>query len=170
MIKRNDITNDIRNYLEYDETSSTGLRWKKITGKRVMVGNEAGYLNNRGYYTTTFNDTQYKNHRIVFFLNHGYCPDILDHIDNDTKNNNINNLREANHEQNNQNAITRKDNKTGVKGLTISQNTYWQLQIKKNGKVAFIEYHKLTDKTKDECRIILENKRKELHGAFANHG
>lgn len=168
----NEIPSNIGDYLQYDETSSTFLRWKKQTHicNSINVGAEAGYLNKRGYYRIRFNGKKYYNHRIIYFLYHGCCPDVLDHSDNNPSNNNINNLREATLSNNQYNAIIRKDNKTGIKGLYILRNTYWHLQIKKNRKIAFREYYKLDEKTKDECRVILENKRKELHGEYANNG
>lgn len=172
-MKINEIPENIGDYLEYDETSSTFLRWKKLYGKKnqINVGDEAGYLNkcNR-YCLTSFNDIQYKNHRIIYFLHYGYCPNIIDHIDGNPSNNNINNLREATISKNNHNRTINKNSTTGVKGLSIIKQTYWRLKIIKNGKRAFQETYKLTEKTKDECRIILENKRKELHGSFSNHG
>ena len=171
MIDRNEIPNNIGEYIEYDETSSTFLRWKKKSAIRVSIGDEAGNLDkNQSYYRTHFNNIRYSNHRIVYFLNHGYCPDCIDHIDMNKQNNNINNLREATLSNNQQNRTINKNNTTGVKGLSISKNKYWHLQIKKNSKLVFLERYKLTEKTKEECRIILENKRKELHGQFSNHG
>lgn len=172
-MKSNDIPSDIGNYLEYDETSSTFLRWKKQThiSNRINVGDEAGSLNkSTSYYHTFFNNKAYLTHRIVFFLHNGYCPEVLDHVDCVRTNNNINNIRESTLSENSHNRKINKNSTTGVKGLSISKNKYWQLQIKKNGKVAFIETYKLTEKTKEECRIILENKRKELHGNFSNNG
>lgn len=173
----NEIPQNIKDYVEYDETSSTFLKWKKAAGKRGIIGNEAGCLNKiTGYYETRFNRKKYKNHRIIFFLHHGYCPDILDHIDNNRQNNNIYNLREASISQNNHNSRIPKNNTTGVKGLSIMKTKnypeleYWKLQIKNNGKLVFQEIYKLIEKTKDECRIILEEKRKELHGQFSNNG
>jgi len=37
----------------------------------------------------------YRNHRIVWFLNYGSVPDVLDHIDGDKLNNRVENLRPA---------------------------------------------------------------------------
>lgn len=173
MRKRNDIPSDIGDYLKYDETSKTGLRWKKLYGNSrcVSIGDEAGYLNKKqSYYRTKFNNKLYTNHRIIYFLHYSYCPDCIDHIDNDKSNNNISNLREATFSNNQQNRTINKNSTTRVKGLSIIRKTYWQLRIWKNNKIAFLEYYKLSEKTKDECRIILENKRKEFHGQFANHG
>jgi len=166
----NDIPKNIGEFLEYDETSSTKLRWKRKSALSVNIGDEAGSLNNNGYYQTKFNGKKYLNHRIIYFLQHGYCPNIIDHIDGNRQNNNINNLREATSAKNNHNRKINKNNKTGVKGLSIYKETYWQLRIKKNGKYVFSKYHLKTEKTKDECRILLENKRKELHGQFSNNG
>lgn len=173
-MKIKEIPINISDYLKYDETSATFLRWKKLSStccRNIKVWDEAGSLyKSTGYYCTKFNNIRYQNHRIVYFLCHGYCPDIVDHIDRNRQNNNINNLREATLQNNQHNRTINKNNKTGIKGLSILRKTYWHLKIQKNGKQVFQEYHKLTEKTKEECRIILENKRKELHGNFSNNG
>lgn len=169
----NEIPKNIGDYLEYDESSSTFLRWKKLLSikcRRINVGDEAGYLDKRGYYQTGFNRKSYLNHRIIFFLHHRHCPDCIDHVDGVTTNNKIDNLREASLSENNHNRKINKNNKTKVKGLSTDREKYWRLQIKKNGKCVFLERYLKTDKTEDECRIVLENKRKELHGKFSNHG
>ena len=48
---------------------------------------------------------------------------FVDHIDNDKSNNNIANLRWATRAENNQNASMRKDNTSGVKGVSWDKDT-----------------------------------------------
>ena len=107
-MKINQIPENIGTYLKYDETSRTGLRWVKKFCKKINVGDEAGSLNKPGYYKTMFQGKLYLNHRIIFFLRHGYCPACVDHIDNISTNNKIANLREATRSQNNQNSKINK--------------------------------------------------------------
>lgn len=53
-MKANEIPSNIGEYLAYDETSPTGLRWIKARQK-INVGDPAGSLDNRNYYKTQFN-------------------------------------------------------------------------------------------------------------------
>jgi hypothetical protein len=52
-------------------------------------------------------------------MHYGEIPDVIDHIDGDTRNNRIENLRTATRSQNSMNCKMRKSNTSGVKGV------YW---------------------------------------------
>jgi hypothetical protein len=114
------ITQDILHELfEYRE----GKLYWKISNTRAVAGNEAGSINSTGYKIVTINNKSYLVHRIIFLMLKGYLPDTIDHIDGVPLNNKIENLREATMSQNQHNAKLRKDNKTGVKGVTICKKT-----------------------------------------------
>lgn len=78
-----------------------------------------------GYWTT--NITRYgelghfKLHRLIFFFHKGYFPEVVDHIDNDTQNNKIENLREAKERNNRFNMHKPKHNSSGFKGVTTNR-------------------------------------------------
>lgn len=154
--------------MEYDETSKTGLRWKKITGKKVIVGDDAGCLHHTGYYQTRFNRKFYRNHRIVYFLHHGCCPDIIDHIDNNTKNNNINNLREATLSNNGHNRKIHKNNKLGHKNIYPVKNG-WGIQLRVKGEKHNKSLNK-KDFTIDDAIKIRDKMIEDLCGEFGNNG
>lgn len=171
------IPENIGDYVYYDTSSSSFLRWKIKSSFRTNIGDMAGSLDkSRGYYRIMINGKSYKNHRIVFFLHHGYCPKVLDHIDGRTENNNINNIREATTEQNNQNAKVRKDNSCGVKGIYTHRRKkypdieYWVLKINKNKKTAFRQEYRKDKYSLEQVTKIIEEKRVEIHGDFANNG
>jgi len=95
----------IKEYLEYDPTSKTGLRWKQDSGAWGIKGNEAFTgINGWGYYNGTLKRNHFYAHQIVMFLNTGEWgiakEKIIDHIDDDKLNNNINNLRFVTPKQN----------------------------------------------------------------------
>ena len=174
MTKINEIPGNIGEYLAYDETSKTGLRRIKLleNSKTVSIGDEAGGLNKTsGYYGTRFNGKRYRNHRIIFFLHHGYCPDVIDHIDNQKTNNKIDNLREASLSQNQHNAKIRKDNSTGIKGLSkltnLAGNEYWMCVIK---GIPTKYFRKDLPNSRALAEKWLIDNREELHGEFTNHG
>ena len=48
-----------------------------------------------GYYRLRYKGKSYYQHRVVFFLTHGYWPTEVDHIDRNKLNNRPDNLREA---------------------------------------------------------------------------
>lgn len=172
MIDRNEIPKEISNFLEYDGTSSTGLRWKKAR-LNINVGDEAGSLHHNGYYITGFNGKLYLNHRIIYFLMHGYCPDILDHIDNKRSNNNINNLREASLEENRHNSGIPKTNTSGHKNITNLPNDgkygRFRVVIMVNGKRHSKSLNK-KDFTIDDAIKIRDKMIAELCGDFGNNG
>ena len=91
---------EMSEYLEYDPTSKTALRWIKKTSPKapINIGDEAGCLDGGGYYQFRFNGKYYGAHRIVFALCHNEDPGemLIDHIDNIRTNNRIENLRLVN--------------------------------------------------------------------------
>lgn len=90
--------------LEYDETSSTGLRWKVDKSKRRKIGSEAGYVSRSdGYIKLTIDGKTYIGHRIIYCLLTRKDLDsslVIDHIDRNRINNTLENLREVSNEIN----------------------------------------------------------------------
>ena len=127
---------NIKDYLKYDPTSSTGLRWIKSPSTRVKEGDEAFTSKNTfGYYIGKFDYTIYSAHQVIMFLQHGKWSNInehIDHIDGDRTNNNIDNLRFVSPTGNQRNANRRmnSNNTSGIKGLSLWTNnhgyTYWR--------------------------------------------
>lgn len=101
------------------------------TGKVAGTLNRAGknYVRRR----IGINGCIYSAHHLVFLYHHGFMPDQLDHIDRDSLNNRIENLREADDTQQEANKSIRSDNKSGYKGVFWnSQKRKWHAKICKN--------------------------------------
>ena len=145
------------------------LYWKVSPKIGVNIGDEAGHVEVRGYKVIKILGRKYKAHRLVFLYHHGYIPkppEFIDHIDNDRLNNKIENLRVATRAQNNQNAKIRKDNTSGVKGITwCKKNKKWITQVQTNS----VRWRKIFN-TLDEAKVAIEEHRKLKHKEFTNHG
>lgn len=82
--------------------------------------NVAGWVTvcNKAFYKKlNINKKTYYLHRIIFLFHHGYMPKIIDHINGDSLDNRIENLREATQSQNCANQRIKTNNKLGVKGI-----------------------------------------------------
>lgn len=120
--------NEISNILEYDETSKTYLRWKVTLGTRAIAGAEAGGIRcTRGINSAriNINKKRYCVHRIVWALHNKSIDQNLeiDHIDGDTTNNNIKNLRLVTRVVNSRNRRMKSTNNTGVTGVSYNAVT-----------------------------------------------
>jgi len=122
----------LKNLFEYQDGN---LIWKISKGKRGKIGSIAGTITSNGYLSIRVDKKNYKAHRLVYLYHHGYLPNIIDHIDRDKLNNKIENLREATISQNNVNTKIRKDNASGLKGVTWHKaSNKWCAQIMVNCK------------------------------------
>jgi hypothetical protein len=109
----------ISKILEYDETSSTGLRWKVNKSHRSKIGGKAGYVSNR-YIKLTIDSKTYMGHRMIFCLLTKKDLDnslVIDHIDRNGLNNAIDNLREVTQQANTRNRKYRVNNTTGEQSV-----------------------------------------------------
>lgn len=113
---------DIISLLYYDENSASGLRWKT----NIYYGNsikyekdsEAGKLDT-GYYSICLCKIKVKNHRIIYEMFNGEIPDgmVVDHINRNSVDNKIENLRIVMPAENSRNAKLSKANTSGVTGV-----------------------------------------------------
>ncbi len=127
----------------------------------VRVGTRAGTIDKDGYIIINLNKKKYKAHHLVWIYHYDVFPNMIDHIDNDKKNNNIHNLRIATASQNQMNRKLNKNNKSGIKGLRFRKNR-WLAQIRFNN----VNIHK-SFMSKEDAIQFLFNNRPKLHGDFA---
>jgi len=114
----------------------------------------------------------YALHRMVYLWNHGYLPEIIDHIDGNRENNKIENLREATQQQNCLNSKHRVTSKSPYKNVYLqspTKNAEWKrnwvvsLMVDKKRKyVGSFEVLELADLVAQEARDL-------YHGQFARH-
>lgn len=158
------ITQELVKYLF--EYRSGFLYWAVANSPRVKVGELAGSVNSDGYSHIQINGSKYKTHRLIFLLHHGYLPETVDHIDGDTTNNRVENLRVASTPQNQHNARRRLDNSSGVKGVSWhSPLNKWRVQIQTNRVKKHIGYFD----DLELAELVAIEARDKYHKEFARH-
>ncbi len=142
------------------------LYWKSCPSNNVVSGTLVGTDTGRGYRSVSVFSKIYKVHRLIFFIHYGYFPSYIDHKDGNTKNNQIENLRECTYPENNQNAKIRKDNISGVKGVSWStRERKWKVAIRKEGK----KFNLGTFADLELAQLVAEEARSKYHGNFARY-
>lgn len=90
----------------------------KRSGK-MLPGSIAGVAGPRYYMIGIYRKT-YRRHQLVWLFHKGYFPKLIDHIDGNSFNDRIENLRECTQHENTLNRKIDKRNKTGFRGVSIS--------------------------------------------------
>jgi len=118
----------LKELFHYDP--ETGLFiWIKAR-KKVTVGNVAGFHDERGYIRICINQKWHRAHRLAFMHMTGSVPREIDHINHIKDDNRWVNLRAANRIINNRNSSLRKDNKSGVVGVSRQRRGKpWRVEI-----------------------------------------
>lgn len=164
-MKGNALTQDrVRELLEY--TEDTGVFIWRVSRGLAKVGQVAGSKHSEGYWTIRLDRKLEYAHRLVFLYLQGYIPDEIDHINGCRHDNRACNLRPASRAENNHNAKLRKDNTSGVKGVTWHRRLgKWQAQIQENGKHVSLGCY---DSVEEAARAV-RGARQRVAGAFARH-
>lgn len=124
MMDKNNV--DFSPYLYYDESSPSALKWKCATQKH-KAGDIAGYVlgsESKGFYWVIhFKGRHFKAHRVVLSL-HGLLQNdlITDHIDGNSLNNKLSNLRMCTIGDNSKNKRMYKSNSSSVNGINFTKN------------------------------------------------
>ncbi len=103
-------------------------------------------------------------HRMVFYLQNGYLPEQVDHIDRDRSNNHPSNLRAATPAQNSQNTPSRGGTSKFLGVHWCKARSKWQAFIRVKGKKTNLGRFKKEDEAASHYNLsAMEN-----YGEFAN--
>ncbi|MGP2449073.1 HNH endonuclease [Pantoea stewartii subsp. indologenes] len=159
------LRNRILELFDYD--ADTGEFLMRISRGTVKKGNVAGHLMKCGYVRICINRKFYYAHRLAFLYVHGWMPEVIDHINGNTSDNRITNLREATITQNMWNARLSITNTSGVKGCSWHKGRgKWRAFCAFKGTRNDIGYFE----NLEEAKMAVEKFREEMHKEFANHG
>ena len=130
---------DLRKRFEYE--SETGLLRQVFGGRKPYPWRPIGH--NGRYRAWTHAGKVYYLHRLVWLWHHGELPLMLDHINGDTLDNRIENLRPCTNAQNQYNAPRKSHNKSGYKGVAYCPmyRKPWRARIVVDKKVKGLGYY-----------------------------
>lgn len=137
---------------------------KRAVWNSRYAGKVAGYVRpspkGPGYLHVGIHGGIFKAHRLVWVYVRGEpVPDIIDHIDHDQLNNRIENLRAATMSQNRANSFTRRESRTGIKGISVTRQNRFMARTKQGSVGTFT--------TLDEAKAAYEDATIRLFGEFA---
>jgi hypothetical protein len=131
--------------------------------RRVQIGDRAGSVNNEGYRHIHIDGRSYKAHRLAWLYVNGEWPmGMVDHINGNTDDNRIANLREASRSQNLANSRLMRRGKLIHKGVSQRKGK-WIARIQRNGHPRFLGYFA----TEQEAIAAYKTAAAELFGSFA---
>jgi hypothetical protein len=139
------------------------LLWKNSKHKN-RNGKPCGGSSGNGYIRITIGEKQYFAHRIIYLMHHKHLPDVIDHVDGNTNNNRIENLRESNDSTNQMNSKISSSNTSGYRNVTWNKvRRLWSVYIKVNKKSIFVGNFKDIEL----AGLVATEARAKYHGAFA---
>ena len=116
--------------------------WKYTKANCINIVDAAGAIDKKGYIVIMINGKNYFAHRLVFLYMEGYLPENdVDHINRIRNDNRWCNLREVSRSCNMKNINIRKDNASGITGVSWDKRRKkWIARIANNKKEIFIGY------------------------------
>ena len=172
-----ELTQELLKELVHYNPNTGEFHWKTRTSEHIPNNHHqswnakyAGKLmsnsDGRGYYDSFILGIHYKLHRLAWFYTHGDVPLVIDHINGDTYDNRLDNLRNVTMKINMRNQKLNAKNTSGVMGVTWHNiNKTWCVRIKTSG------VNKYLCSTKDffEACCVRKSAERSL-GFHVNHG
>src|SRR5262249_35566976 len=148
-------------------TTETGhFFWRVAKARRLRIGDRAGSNSSNGYRCIVIDGKSHRAHRLAWLYVHGRVPNgQLDHKTRKPSSCRIADLREATNRQNHANSRTRRDNRSGLKG--VQQRGYrWIANIQHKGKRTCLG----TFDSPEQAHAAYSAVAKDLYGEFFYSG
>lgn len=152
----------LKQVFDYDPVSGI-LSYAKNMRPRGKIGQEAGWVNARGYRRVNLHGKEYAAHVLIWFWMTGsFPPQDIDHIDGNRSNNIWLNLRLASRSQNLRNQGKKTNNTSGFKGVTSRGNSH-SVRFRVDGQVIHIGSYS----TAEEAAAVYDREVVKHQGCFA---
>lgn len=150
--------------LIYD--SETGLFTRRIQSGRARAGDPAGFMHPSGYVMICLQSYDYMAHNLAWLITYGeFVFRQIDHRDNVKHHNWIGNLRKSSQQENCANRVMRKDNTSGIKGVSFDKAS--GLWVAKMGSGPGSNLGRYP--TKEEAAAVRQSAFEQRYGEFARH-
>jgi len=152
---------EVRTLFVYE---STGMLRKVVEARKPYPWRKAG--KDGRYLLTTFAGKSYYLHRLIWLYHNGTTPPMLDHINGDTRDNRIENLRACTNAQNQYNSRRKSNNQSGHKGVVFHPKCTlkpWQAKVVIGGRVMSLGYYS----SKEQAAAAYAAELKNVAGPFA---
>lgn len=161
---------EVRRLFDYREDGAL-IRKIAVGGPAGQIGRVVGFVLTGGaerpdkkYLATKIAGKHYCIHKLVYLWHHGVWPEQLDHINQDSLDNRVENLRQADSCDNMQNRRVFKNNVSGAKGVCWhKRRNKWQVSVGVNCKIKHIGYFE----DFELAELVAHEARQKFHGAFA---
>lgn len=159
----------LRSRLTYDPQNGQLYYKPKFSGERLALwngknaGKPAGHFSTEGYVYVSIDGVSIAAHHVVWVMAFGKFEGTLDHRDRCRHNNTLANLRIATVTQQAQNSVRRRDNKSGVRGVWLTNNGRYRTSIKINRRTIDLGRYK----TLEEAAAVRRDAEKRLFAEFS---
>lgn len=161
---------ELKELVEYDANGFL-IRRKSCRGNGNCAGKKIGNYNlkqlgarNARYIATKIKGKHYCVHKLIYLYHFGVFPKQLDHINGNSLDNRIENLRLACTYENLQNRKTFSNNTSGCKGVSWhKKQNKWFVYLNINNKRKNIGYFK----DFEFAEFVAQEARSKYHGEFA---
>jgi citrate synthase len=137
------------------------------TWNKKFAGKETGYLRHNGYKVINMNKKEYSCSRLAWLLTYKVWPTKeIDHINGNSADNRIENLREATRSENAINRSMQSNNSSGLKGIWKRKGmNIWVADIQRAGK----KFRVGSFKSPEEAHQAYKLAALDIHGEFVRH-
>jgi len=133
----------LKEHFDYNPDTGIIIWKKKPSNRRIKIGEAVGRDNGGGYLQTRYKKGFYLCSRLAYYIYYGVDPleKQVDHINGNSLDNRIKNLRLATVRQNSFNQSLSKRNTSGVTGVRwVKRDKKWVAYIRFNGKQTHLGY------------------------------
>ena len=143
-----------------------GFLFLKHSIYKSRIGKKSGTINAKGYSYTWVNGKKILTHRLIYAMHYGNFPKYIDHINGNSLDNDIKNLREVTHSQNMQNSKIPENNTSGIKGVCWhTKSKKWKVRLSVNNK----NKHLGMFDNLELAELVVIEARNKYHGNYARN-